>query len=62
VVELYPAGRALVRFDFGDAIVFQRNRQFLTFLPGPNPDEARTFFAGKTTHNFQFSVGVGFRF
>ena len=55
VLELYPSSRTIVRFDAGDTIVRIRNatRGFLTGGPVATSD---------TTHNFQFSVGFGYRF
>ena len=64
VVEIYPTSRTVIRFDFGDTIVrlserdistiFTRNGSFPRFVAWRMPAE--------TTHNFQGSVGVGFRF
>lgn len=61
VVELYTSKHALIRFDAGDTIVHFSDRRVAV----PN----RTFPAGvvlgvpaETNHNFQGSVGVGFRF
>jgi hypothetical protein len=65
VVELYPSRRSFVRFDFGDTLIFNSERVLITIVPGPGgsgTESARTFFSGETTHNFQFSVGVGIRF
>ena len=55
VLELYPSSRAIVRLDVGDTIVRIRNttRGLLTGGPVATSD---------TTHNFQFSVGFGYRF
>ena len=67
VVEVYPTKRTIIRFDAGDTMVFLGKRNipaivnplagslapsFLTIIPAP----------AETTHNFQFNVGVGFRF
>lgn len=54
VLEFYPSGRTMVRFDAGDTIV----RYGPTFAPGLGqlirlPSEIK--------HNFQFTAGVGFR-
>jgi hypothetical protein len=51
VVELYPAGRAIVRFDIGDTII-RFGEQNLSV--GTQP--------AFTSHNLQFSLGVGIRF
>ena len=62
VVEVYPTKRTIIRFDAGDTMSFLGDRIVPAFfIPGstlvtvvPAPAE--------TTHNFQFNVGVGFRF
>ena len=54
VLELYPSSRAIVRLDAGDTIV--RIRDTTRGLLG----SATT--VSDTTHNFQFSVGFGYRF
>ena len=64
VLEFYPSRRIVTRFDFGDTIIHIRRqtRDTLQFDPATN-----TFFLapvpvlGRTTHNFQFSASVGFR-
>jgi Outer membrane protein beta-barrel domain len=62
VVEVYPTKRTIIRFDAGDTIVRLGERNVpLVVSPGG-------FFVSvirapaKTTHNFQGSVGIGFRF
>jgi opacity protein-like surface antigen len=55
VLELYPSSRTIVRLDAGDTIVRIRNATGGILLGGP----AGT---SDTTHNFQFSVGFGYRF
>lgn len=65
VVELYPSRRFVVRFDFGDTLIFNSERELITIIPGPGgpgTESAHTFFPGEVTHNFQFSVGIGIRF
>jgi hypothetical protein len=54
VLELYPSSRAILRFDAGDTIVRIRNA---TAGVIGNPT-----VTNDTTHNFQFSVGFGYRF
>jgi hypothetical protein len=54
VLELYPTSRAIVRFDAGDTIVRLRNAT--RGLLGSSTASS------DTTHNFQFSVGFGYRF
>jgi outer membrane protein with beta-barrel domain len=54
VLELYPSSRTIVRLDAGDTIVRIRNAT-RGVLGSPTA-------ASDTTHNFQFSVGFGYRF
>lgn len=65
VVEFYPTKRIVTRFDAGDTIIhfgsrttngiaFDQTTQSVTFIPITQP--------ARTTHNFQFTAGVGFRF
>jgi hypothetical protein len=54
VLEFYPSSRAIVRLDAGDTIVRIRNA-----TPGVLGSPVAT---SDTTHNFQFSVGFGYRF
>ena len=54
VLELYPSTRAIVRLDAGDTIV--RIRDTTRGLLGSSTA------VSDTTHNFQFSVGFGYRF
>jgi hypothetical protein len=62
VLEFYPSRRMLVRFDLGDTIIRYGEHAELQpfgFIPGgPVVGTA----PAQTTHNFQFSGGVGFRF
>ncbi len=53
VVEYYPTKRTFIRADFGDTIIHYGKPGDSSFRP-LNP----TF----TTHNFQTSIGFGFRF
>src|SRR5205085_1184479 len=55
VLELYPSSRAIVRFDAGDTVIRLRHTAAGGLLTLPP-------IAGDTTHNFQFSVGFGYRF
>lgn len=63
VIELYPTSRMIVRFDAGDTII--RSGQH-SFIAAPFPiftgNVLVTTAPAETTHNFQGSVGVGFRF
>jgi hypothetical protein len=67
VVEVYPTKRTIIRFDAGDTMVFLGERNVPAVInPGPGI-LAPSFLtiiraAAETTHNFQFNVGVGFRF
>jgi hypothetical protein len=61
VLEFYPSRRMLVRFDAGDTIIrfgehaeLQSSGATQSGAVGPAPAE--------TTHSFQFTAGVGFRF
>jgi hypothetical protein len=55
VLELYPSSRTIIRLDAGDTIVRIHNatRGILSGGSAATSD---------TTHNFQFSVGFGYRF
>jgi hypothetical protein len=54
VLELYPSARTIVRLDAGDTIVRIRNAT-AGVIGSPT-------VTNDTTHNFQFSVGFGYRF
>ena len=59
VLEFYPSARIVTRFDGGDTLIRYRSVE----LPGPFLLGGPNFqVPGETTHNFQFSAGVGFRF
>ena len=67
VFEIYPTSRAIIRIDAGDTIIRHGERNVIAVLnPAPgSPFSARRGVirvAAETTHNFQGSVGVGFRF
>lgn len=65
VVEFYPSKRVVTRFDGGDTIIHFRRRQFNTLISdgtGTNFSLFPATIPAKTTHNFQFMAGVGFRF
>ncbi|HVF49714.1 MAG TPA: outer membrane beta-barrel protein [Pyrinomonadaceae bacterium] len=58
VLEFYPTRRIVTRFDIGDTIILYRDRTGVAFGP-----PSTTFrLPNVTTHNLQFSAGVGFRF
>jgi hypothetical protein len=54
VLELYPSSRTIVRLDAGDTIVRIRNATAGVI--------GSSVVTNDTTHNFQFSVGFGYRF
>lgn len=54
VLELYPSARAIVRLDAGDTIVRIREARGGVLSGGTATSD--------TTHNFQFSIGFGYRF
>ncbi len=67
VVELYPSKRTIIRFDAGDTIVRIGAHNMVAQFPPVPPSLAPTLLvvvpvAARTTHNFQGSVGFGFRF
>jgi hypothetical protein len=59
VVEFYPSPRIVVRFDAGDTIIRYGDTHvpFIFSLRMPSVQ-----IPSRTTHQFQFSAGVGFRF
>ncbi len=57
VVEAYPSRRVIVRFDAGDTMIRYGAHDELDFSRIPEFFQA----PARTTHNFQFSAGVGFR-
>jgi hypothetical protein len=59
VVELYPSARTVVRFDAGDTIL----RTDAHLVPINLPTRTAVVTSRRdTTHNFQGSLGVAFRF
>ena len=61
VVEFYPSKRIVVRFDAGDTIVRFGERRIVAFF-NPAGFLAALPVPAETTHNFQASLGVAFRF
>jgi len=65
VAEVYPSKNTLIRFDAGDTIIHFKERNTAAFQV-PSGSAGRVPVAvpvfAKTTHNFQASVGVGWRF
>lgn len=62
VVELYPSARTIIRFDAGDTIIRFGARTVGATNPSPPFYPVGLPVAAETKHNFQASVGVGFRF
>ncbi|HZI18116.1 MAG TPA: outer membrane beta-barrel protein [Pyrinomonadaceae bacterium] len=64
VLEFYPSRRLVTRFDFGDTIVRygERNDLAIDFIAPDTFRERLIRLPAETSHNFQFSAGVGFRF
>jgi hypothetical protein len=64
VVEFYPSRRIVTRFDAGDTIVKFRGTVTDGAVRTPTGGFAPFpfVFPGRTSHNFQFIAGVGFRF
>lgn len=65
VLEFYPSKRIVTRFDAGDTMIFFRDRVKaipifsqpngpIVIIPAPRP--------ARTSHHFQFTASVGFRF
>lgn len=64
VLEFYPTRHLVTRFDIGDTIIRQGQTTITTLstTPGGTFVPLPLTFPADTTHNFQFSAGVGFRF
>jgi hypothetical protein len=65
VLEFYPSRRIVTRFDVGDTIIHfgQRTVNGVSFDPTTQQFFLVPFVRpARTTHNFQFIAGVGFRF
>ncbi|HEV7377404.1 MAG TPA: outer membrane beta-barrel protein [Pyrinomonadaceae bacterium] len=64
VLEFYPTRHLVTRFDIGDTIIRQGQTTITTLstTPGGTFVPLPLTFPTDTTHNFQFSAGVGFRF
>lgn len=64
VVEYYPAKHWAFRWDLGDTLLFEENSPQITVIgqPGVPPTTILQSFPGRTTNQFQFSMGVHFRF
>ncbi len=64
VLEFYPTRRVFTRIDVGDTIIRYGQTTITTFglTPGGTFTPFTFTIPSDTTHNFQFSAGVGFRF
>ncbi len=62
VFEFYPSRRIVTRFDFGDTIIRYGKRDGAIFYGTPGTPPTVFDQPAETTHNFQFSAGIGFRF
>jgi hypothetical protein len=65
VVEIYPSQNTLIRLDVGDTIIRFDDRRVAAFQASPFLPPSGLVVVGvgsETKHNFQASVGVGFRF
>ena len=62
VVEVYPTKRSIIRFDAGDTIVRLSERNVPGVLNPGSLFVALIRVPAETTHNFQGSIGIGFRF
>lgn len=59
VLEYYPSKHWALRYDFGDTVVFGE-APHISFIGGTTL--ITSFSSGNTTHNFQFSTSVHYRF
>lgn len=62
VVEVYPTKRTIIRFDAGDTMVRLSERNVPLVLTPGGPFVSILRAPAETTHSFQASVGIGFRF
>ena len=66
VLELYPSARTIIRFDAGDTIIRFGQRTVAASNPAFPPPSGLNLVAlpvaAETKHNFQGSVGIGWRF
>jgi hypothetical protein len=64
VIEFYPSRRIFSRIDAGDTIIRYGRTTVNNLAVGANNQfiTVPTTVSGSTTHNFQFSAGIGFRF
>jgi hypothetical protein len=62
VFEYYPTRRTILRVDAGDTIIRFRDSGPVTFPPAGASPGSSLFTRRETTHNFQLTFGLGFRF
>jgi hypothetical protein len=62
VVEYYPTKRTILRVDAGDTVIRFRDAGPVTFPPAGTFPGSSVFIRRETTHNFQLTFGLGFRF
>ncbi|HVF42208.1 MAG TPA: outer membrane beta-barrel protein [Pyrinomonadaceae bacterium] len=58
VLEFYPSSRIFTRFDFGDTLIHYGRRPSRNVITASTP----ATIDPSTTHNFQFTAGIGLRF
>jgi hypothetical protein len=62
VAEYYPTPRTIFRVDAGDTVIRFRDVGPITFPPIGTSPGSSVFTRADTTHNFQMTFGLGFRF
>lgn len=63
VIEVYPAKRWILRYDFSDLVTQHNNNAIITFPPPLCTVAVCTFQApDSVSHSFQFSTGISYRF
>ena len=62
VFEYYPTPRTIFRVDAGDTIIRLRDSGPIIFPPVGTSPSSSIFTRRETTHNFQLTFGLGFRF
>jgi hypothetical protein len=62
VVEYYPSERVIFRVDAGDTVIRFRDSGPVTFPPIGTSPGSSVYRRAETTHNFQMTFGLGFRF
>jgi hypothetical protein len=62
VLEIYPAKKWILRYDFGDTVVFHGDGPNFNVTIDGSPFLVNTRYPGPTLHSFQFSTGLSYRF